>query len=245
MEKNRSSFDKFKEEDAIYLKEREQLAKEIGFDNLFEIVDQLGLYSGIQTIGKVLAVYELIKQTLTIPGNIFEFGCWKGSNLLLMAKILKLLQPNTIKEVYGFESFEGLQIFSKEDKINEAKRGLYQGNEEVLRKFIRLYGLESWVHLIKGDATKTIKDFDEENRHILISLAYLDFDLYSPTKEALKFIHNRLSVGSLGIFDEAMTHDWEGEGKAMLEFLKKNDGKYEASIIPFVRQPTVILKRCR
>ena len=104
MEKNRSSFDKFKEEDAIYFKEREQLAKELGFDNLFEIVDQLGLYSGIQTIGKVLAVYELIKQTLTIPGNIFEFGCWKGSNLLLMAKILKLLQPNTIKEVYGFES---------------------------------------------------------------------------------------------------------------------------------------------
>lgn len=245
MKKNRSSFNKFIEEDATYLKERDQIAKEIGFDNLFEIVDQFGLYSGIQTIGKALAVYELIKQTLAIPGNIFEFGCWKGSNLLIMAKILKLLQPNTIKEVYGFDSFKGLQNFSKEDEVGDSVKSLYRGNEEVLRKFITLYRMESWVHLIKGDATKTIKDFEKKNQHFLISLAYLDFDLYLPTCEALKFIHKRLPVGGLIVFDEAMTHEWKGEGKAMLEFLKENDGKYEVSIIPYVRQPTAILKRVR
>jgi len=190
MKKTRSSFDKFREDDAKYLKERSQLAKDIGFENLYEIADQFGLYSGIQTIGKSLAVYDLLKQTLSIPGNIMEFGCWKGSNLLLIAKILKLLQPNTIKEVYGFDSFEGLQTIAKEDMVDESAKGKYQGNEERLRKFIKLYNLESWVHIVKGDATKTIKEFEKENDHFLISFAYIDFDLYLPTKEALRFIHS-------------------------------------------------------
>ena len=108
-----SSFEKFRQEDNRYLSNRKKTAMELGMPNLFDIVDQFGLYAGVQTIGKSLAVYELLKMTNTIPGNILEFGCWKGSNLLLMTKILKLLQPNTIKEVYGFESFEGLKTFSE------------------------------------------------------------------------------------------------------------------------------------
>jgi len=245
MNKKRSSLDKFKEENELYFKERKQAEKETGIDNLFEIVDQFGLYAGVQTIGKVLAAYELIKQVFTVPGNIFEFGCWKGNNLLIMAKILQLLQPNTIKEIYGFDSFEGLQSFSKEDEIDSEARGRYCGNEENLRRFIKLYKMEDWVHLIVGDAMKTIKEFDEENDHFLISLAYIDFDLYEPTKEALKFIQKRISVGGIIVFDEAMMHEWKGEGRALLEFLEENDGKYETSMIPFVRQPTVILKKVR
>ena len=237
-----SSFEKFKEEDVEYLSERKRVAAEFGVENLFGIVDHFGLYAGIQTIGRTLAVYELVKQTLNVPGNIMEFGCWEGSNLVLMAKILKLLQPNTIKQVYGFDSFEGLQTISKKDKLDRNVRNSYIGNEETLRKFIKLYKLEGWIKLVKGDATKTIKIFERENP-TLISLAYLDFDLYSPTKEALKFIHKRLSVGGLIIFDQAMTHEWKWEGQAMIEFLKEHEGKYQSGIIPFVRQPTVFLKR--
>jgi hypothetical protein len=243
MKSDSSNINKFKQEDDKYLTDRKLVAEKVVFNNLFDIADHFGLYSGIQTIGRGLAVYELIKQTLAIPGNVFEFGCWKGSNLLLMAKILKLLQPNTIKEVYGFDSFEGLQTISREDQLDKGVRGSYKGNEETLKNFIKLYGLEGWVRLIKGDANKTIKIFEKKNPHILISLAYIDFDLYLPTKEALRFIHKRLSVGGLIVFDEAMTHEWQGEGKAMLEFLQEHEGKYETGIIPFVRQPTVFLKR--
>jgi hypothetical protein len=243
MKNNKQAVRKFSREDGVYLSERKLVAEKLDLKNLFDIADHYGLYSGIQTIAKGLAVYELIKQTQTVPGSIFEFGCWKGSNLLLMAKIVALLQPNTIKEVYGFDSFEGLKTISKEDNVDKNVIGRYQGNEETLRKFIGLYGLEEWVHLIKGDATKTIKKFEESNPHILISLAYIDFDLFLPTKEALQFVHKRLSTGGLIVLDEAMTHEWRGEGKAMLDFLREHEGKYETSIIPFVRQPTVILKR--
>jgi hypothetical protein len=244
--KQKLSNNKFKDADTKYLTQRKQVAKDVGFENLFEIADQFGLYSGIQTIAKSLAVYELVKQTLDVPGNIVEFGCWKGSNLLLMAKVLKLLQPNTMKEVFAFDSFEGLQTFTKKDNVDGGKlRGAYKGNEKILREFIKLYEMEHWVHLIKGDATKTIKKFDKENSHMLISFAYIDFDLYTPTQEALKFLNKRLSVGGLIAFDEALLPEWEGEGRAMVEFLEENEGRYEPSIVKFTRQPTAVLKRIR
>lgn len=244
MKRKRSSWAKFKREDTIYLRERKRFAEEIGAGDLFDIADHFGLYSGIQTIGKSLAVYELIKQTLGVPGNIMEFGCWKGSNLLLMAKILRLLQPNTIKEVYGFDSFKGLRTFSRKDGAKtSAARGMYRGREDILRKCISLYEMDGWVHLVKGEASRTIKAFERENDHFPISLAYLDFDLYAPTRAALRFVHKRLSFGGLIAFDEAMTHDWKGEGAAMLEFLGKHEGQYETSIVQHSRQPTAVLRR--
>jgi hypothetical protein len=238
-----SSFGKFSNEDEKYLDERKKAAEDIGMPGLFDSIDQFGLYAGVQTIGKSLAVYEILKTVSNIPGNIFEFGCWRGSNLLLMAKILKLLQPNTIKEIYGFESFEGLKTFSDDDGLKNKPHGSYKGNEEILRKMIALYGFGEWVNIIKGDATKTIKEFESKNPHILISMAYLDFDLYDPTKIALEFVHSRLSIGGVIVFDQAGTHDWKGEGKAMVEFLKEHGSAYEYAIIPFVRQPTIILKK--
>ena len=41
------------------------------------------------------------------------------------------------------------------------------------------------VQLVKGDATKTIPKFIKTNPHIVVSLLFLDFDLYKPTKTAL------------------------------------------------------------
>lgn len=236
--------EKFKAGDEVYLSQRKKVAKDIGFANLFEWIDQFGLYAGVQSIAKALAVYELIKLTRNIPGDIIEFGCWKGGNLMLMAKILQVIQPNTIKQVYGFDSFEGLQTFSKEDNIDKkAMKGQYRGNEDILKQFIKLYEMDGWIHLVKGDANKTIKEFARLHKHMLVSLAYLDFDLYTPTVEALNFLSERIPVGGLIVFDEALYPQWEGESQAMFEFRREFQGQYEEHCVSFTRQPTVILKR--
>jgi len=239
--------DKFAELDKRYLNGRRELAEEVTFDNLFEIADHFGLYSGTQTIGRVLAIYEAFKQTLDVPGDIFEFGCWKGSNLLFMAKLLTLLQPSSIKQVYGFDSFEGLQTFSSEDGLDtkETFQNRYQGDQDTLQKFIRLHEMESWVHLVVGNALDTIDEFDQSNQHSMASLAYIDFDLYDPCKKALEFSHRRLSTGGLIILDEALTETWKGEGQALREFLDQHKGDYEMQSNRISRQPTVILKKIR
>jgi len=46
------------------------------------------------------------------------------------------------------------------------------------------------VTLIKGDACSEIPTFIESNPHLLISLLYLDFDIYEPTVVALKALYS-------------------------------------------------------
>lgn len=233
--------EKFTKADQIYLEKRKVLAGDLGIENLWEIIDHFALYSGIQTLGGKLAVYEIMKKCLDIPGHIVEFGCWKGANLMFMAKLLQLLQPNTFKHVYGFDSFEGLQTFSAVDKADNSLVGKYCGNEKALRMIIDLFEMNEWVHLIKGNAIETIPHFEKENPHIMFSLAYIDFDLYEPTKLALEFVARRMSSGGIIVLDEALIDLWPGEGQALVEFLNDNKNEYYAHNIIFARQPSVYL----
>jgi hypothetical protein len=237
---------KFDAADKIYLENRKKVADKIGKPDLFEIVDQFGLYSGAHTIGRSLFVYDILKQTLDVPGNIVEFGSWKGSNLLFMAKVLNLLQPNSIKQIYSFDSFEGLQTFSDKDgDIANVFTSSYKGNEAILREFLSLYDMNSWVHLVIGDAMKTIDAFQKKNEHMMISMAYIDFDLYDPCKKALEFTDERLSVGGIIAMDEALMEEWPGEGIALREFLRDRKGCYQMFSNPITRQPTVYLKKIK
>jgi hypothetical protein len=238
---------KFKKQDEFYLRERKKLSNDLGKQELFDIADQFGLYAGTQTIGRSLFIYEILKETINIPGDIVEFGCWKGSNLLFMAKVLSLLQPNSIKQVYAFDSFEGLQTFADEDGegIKETFKNKYKGDQEVIRKCLQTYEMENWVTLVVGDALKTIGEFEEENKHVMFSLAYIDFDLYAPCLKALEFSHRNLNLGGFIILDEALTTEWKGEGQALKEFLEKNEGNYEMISNHISKQPTVVLKRVK
>lgn len=234
--------EKFHRENLVYLEQRKELSQKIGHQELWSIVDHFGLYAGIQTLGTRLAVFEIMKKCLDVPGHIVEFGCWKGANLLFMAKVLQLLQPNTYKHVYGFDSFEGLQTFSKEDGNASEFSGKYKGNETVLRAMIEFFGMDEWVHLIKGNAIETIPLFEKDFPQHMFSLAYIDFDLYEPCKIALKYLGKRLSPGGIIVFDEALLNYWPGEGKALIEFLDESGaGSYTMHNITFARQPTTYL----
>lgn len=231
------------EGDSVYLDARKNVAKDIGIENLWEIADQFGLYSGIQLIANKLAVYEILKQTLEVPGHLVEFGSWKGGNLLFIAKVLNILQPNTLKEVYCFEGFEGLQTFHEKDKVNQADyKGKYKGNEDILRAMISLYKMENWVTIVKGNALETIDIFERENSEMIFSFAYIDFDLYLPVKRALDFLQTRMARGGIIVFDEANTNLWKGEGAALAEFLEVNRD-YRMKTIEFARQPTLYIIR--
>lgn len=236
------SVEKFQRDDRVYLAARQQLAATLGMPDLWSIVDHFALYAGVQTIGTRLAVYEIIKRSLDVPGHIVEFGCWKGANLLFIAKVLQLMQPNTYKHVYGFDSFEGLQTFSPEDGATKELAGQYRGDEERLRTMIQFFGMDEWVHLVKGNALETVPRFEREFPHVMFSLAYVDFDLYQPCKVALEFAWKRLVPGGILVFDEALTHLWPGEGKVLMEFLSERlGGACTVHHIAFARQPTTFV----
>jgi len=81
------------------------------------------------------------------------------------------------------------------------------------------------IELVKGDATVTIPKFIKDNPHIIISLLFLDFDLYEPTKAAIDYLVPRMPKGGVLVFDEINNESWPGETVAMLEKFKISNYK--------------------
>ena len=81
----------------------------------------------------------------------------------------------------------------------------------------RFLGHVNKVELIRGDATKTIPEFVSDHPHVVVSLLFLDFDLYEPTKVALEHFLPRMPKGAVLAFDELNNPLWPGETLAMLE----------------------------
>jgi hypothetical protein len=227
-----------------FIANRTSFAEDIGQPNLYDMIDHYALYAGVHTIANKLWTFELLKSTQGVPGDIIEFGCWKGANLMFLAKMSSLLEPYAPKTIIGFDNFSGLPTGVKEDgEFANTQTGKYCGDEQTLKKAISLFELENKVKLIPGDALATIPKYEKENPHSLISFAYLDFDLYEPTRAALKLLSDSISIGGVIVFDEACTTEWPGETLAMKEFLKETNKKFEMLSNPLSKQPTVAIRR--
>lgn len=74
---------------------------------------------------------------------------------------------------------------------------------------------------------------------MLISLLYLDFDIYEPTKVALKHLYPRVVKGGIVAFDELNKVDYPGETVALLESMDLPGLKrlpYDPDISYFVKE---------
>jgi hypothetical protein len=85
----------------------------------------------------------------------------------------------------------------------------------------RFLGHVPKTQLIKGDAVKTIPGFLKESPHVVVSLLFMDFDLYEPTRVALEHFLPRMPKGAIVAFDELDNPLWPGETVAMLEVLDR------------------------
>jgi hypothetical protein len=181
-----------------------------------------------QNMTRFLALYEIFKHTLPVKGSIVECGVNHGFGLMSWAKFSAILEPvNLTRRIYGFDTFEGFPGVSEKDRSASSmhvKEGdLAADVHDELGQLIDIYdstrflGHVNKVNLVRGDATKTIPKFVDDNPHLLISLLYMDFDLYEPTKVALGHFLPRMPKGAVLAFDELDNPLWPGETLAMLE----------------------------
>ena len=75
--------------------------------NKYFLIKNFGSVAGNQSLYKYITIFDLIRSTHKLKGDIIEFGIWKGNNLIYIKKILDFL--NSKKKVYGFDWFEGLK----------------------------------------------------------------------------------------------------------------------------------------
>lgn len=191
-----------------------------------------------QNMTRFLALYELFKKVLHIKGSIVECGVFQGFGIMTWLKLSAILEPvNLTRRVYGFDSFNGFPNVSKEDAGSATKQvckgGLFADSKEEIEHLsqindnTRFLGHIQKLKLIKGDATKTIPTFIKEQSQLLVSLLFMDFDLYEPTKVALEHFVPRMPKGAVLAFDELDNPLWPGETLALLEYFTGRMPKIE------------------
>jgi len=187
-------------------------------------------------MAKFLAKYELFKKILKIKGSVIECGVHEGGGLFSWAHFSTILEPyNYHRKIIGFDTFQGFKNISKEDRKNplaklnkfKEKYNTYENIKNCKKEFDknRFLNNKEKIILVKGLAEKTIKDYLKKNKHTVVALVYIDFDLYKPALVALKNFIPLMPKGSIIAFDEVNNPDWPGETEAMLQSLKLNDNK--------------------
>ena len=188
-----------------------------------------------QNIARFMAQTEIFKLQLPVKGSIVECGVHHGGGVMTWAKLSSTLEPyNYHRKIIGFDTFEGFPDVAPIDVVHrpEVKAGMFAEAYDIYEELvscIREYDENRFlnhvpkIELVRGDANLTIPAFVERNPHLLVSLLYLDFDIYEPTVTALKTLVPRMPKGAILAFDEVNNPHWPGETKALLEQLNIRD----------------------
>jgi hypothetical protein len=199
--------------------------------DLIERLDAFPKYASKQSIAKFLTKYELFKRILRVNGSIIECGVLHGAGLLAWAKLSSIFEPvNHTRKVIGFDTFEGFPSVSARDTATGtfgglAKGGLTGSSYENVVEAVKVYDLNRpirhirKIELVKGDLMKTAEEYLAANPHLVVSLLYLDVDLYEPTKKALEVFVPRMPKGAIIAFDELNAPNFPGETSAVDEAL--------------------------
>ena len=75
------------------------------------------------------------------------------------------------------------------------------------------------MELVEGDIVNTAPADIKENPHLVISMLYLDVDLYEPTKVMLETFLPVMPKGAMIVFDELNAKMFPGETIAVDEIL--------------------------
>lgn len=160
-----------------------------------------------------------------INGCIVECGVWKGGAICSAKRYIKNLNIN--KNVYAFDSFEGLPIpddntdfllstNQKASQICNTKNDINNNcycNVDTFKKTMRAFNLDDNDIIIKkGWFENTCVNFNEN-----ISILRFDGDWYKSTNDVLNNLYDKITPGGVIIFDDYGY--WNGNKKAVDEFL--------------------------
>jgi hypothetical protein len=186
-----------------------------------------GFYLTCETsrIGKLLNHLEIYNKILELPGDILEFGVYKGTSLVRLLSFRNLLENENSRKVFGFDIYgkfpDSLELESDRQFVQRFENaGGFGISKKELEYHLENKGLRNF-ELIEGDILKTIPEFLANNQSRKISLLHIDVDVYEPTKVILENLWDRVVKGGIIMLDDYGTV--EGETKAVDEFFANKD----------------------
>jgi O-methyltransferase len=160
----------------------------------------------------IYETYDLTKSVNDLDGDLVECGIAAASQLAAM----HLASPH--KKVWGFDSFEGIQLAGRNDEYQPGFGPKLDPNRELPSNLLVSSGvtvcgyeyvegnLRKWnvdrskFHLIKGWVQNTMEV--PENLPERISVLRLDMDMHDPTVVAMDKLWERLVPGGVLIIDD-------------------------------------------
>ena len=158
-------------------------------------------------------LYHIARSQRNIPGDIAECGVYTGgtSHLMLCAT------EGTDKQLFGFDSFEGLSAPEEVDRPARARTFAWHTHELSVSKERAERNLQQHghrVHLFESWIPEKLDQVADRN----FCLVHLDVDLYQPTEAALSFFYPRTNPGGMIVCDDYGSEACPGARQAMDEW---------------------------
>ena len=161
----------------------------------------------------------------SLVGDFVECGVWKGGNIILLKKLIEKF--NLKKNIYGFDTFEGMvePSFYDVNYNNKSAKKMFDEHKKKdigfamcslddVNRNIKKNTKTDNIFLIKGKVENTLKNKKKLPKKI--SILRLDTDFYESTKIELEILFPRLVKGGVLIVDDYGF--WKGAKKAVDEY---------------------------
>ncbi len=182
---------------------------------------------------RVNATINAVKHVIEnkIEGDFIECGVFRGGQI--MAMIFALNKFNEKRDIYLYDTFEGMPAPEKwEQKNKSGSKAIDKFNDlkisetsshwcrstinEVMKNIHSIPYDKDKIHFVKG----MVEDTLPKNKHEKISLLRLDTDWYSSTRIELELLFPKLLKGGYLLIDDY--GHWSGAKKAVDEYVTNN-----------------------
>jgi hypothetical protein len=173
----------------------------------------LGLFLRGSLLARILAIADIYKMIIQIPGCVFDVGTWRGQTAVLCENLRAVYEPLHLnRRIICFDTFEGYKGFSTKDKATELHgEGTYvlggTAYADLLSRLLVLHernnamGHNHGKHtVVQGDCRETIPRFFADHPNELVALAFFDVNSYEPTDQAFRDVWARLVPGGVVAF---------------------------------------------
>ena len=204
------------------------------------LMGKYGPYFQLNDREKMINLAMRFAKMNEIEGDYFEFGVGEGFTLGTAVRLAEWFGLDKMM-FYGFDSFKGLPVSS-----GVFKEGDYAYSPEDAAKNIprsdRVYLYECWYNVlptpIKG--CPLFRMWNADGKYIgngsvpvpgtKAAIVWIDCDLYSSTRDALRFVEHYMQDGTIICLDDYYCfrgHPCQGERRAFDNWLDGKNPFYE------------------
>lgn len=193
----------------------------------------------VSRLAKALAQYDVYRSIVHLPGDVVEFGTFKGASLVRLATYREVLESSHARVIYGFDTFGEMPEGEGAGDADVAQRFAGQGeclSLAATEELMRSKGFEN-VELIGGDILETLPRLFADRPALRLALVNVDVLLKPVTAEVIARCAERLVPGGVMMLDDYGKA--AGATEAAEEFLAANAG-FELRRAPTSYQPALL-----